>query len=361
MKTYSVIGLMSGTSLDGLDVAWCEFRMENGKWHYKIIEAETCTYDNKWRKTLSQLHRMSAKTFTKTDVMFARLMAGYVNSFIEKHGCRANLIASHGQTIFHNPPERYTTQIGNGAVLAALTGKNVVSDFRSADVALGGQGAPLVPIGDRMLFGEYDYCVNLGGFANISFEVSLRRIAFDVCPANFIINKLYSEAINEGTGANVFDSGGAYAKQGLFIEELFEKLNSLEYYKLYYPKSLGREWLESVFLPVICDLPYNKRDILNTVYHHIAFQIASVINNRPGSKALFTGGGAHNDYMMLLIKKYTPEKEVIIPDHKTIDYKEALVFAFLGLLRTQGKINCLKSVTGAKRNSSAGAIYKGKL
>ncbi len=361
MKTYQVIGLMSGTSLDGLDVAWCEFWIEKNCWHYRIIEAETYTYDIKWRKILGQLHRMSAKAFAETDAMFARLMAGYVNSFCEKYSCNANLIASHGQTIFHNPSESYTTQIGNGAVLAALTGKNVVADFRSADVALGGQGAPLVPFGDRMLFGKFDYCVNLGGFANISFEIANKRIAFDICPANFIINKLYSEAISAKSNAGVFDRGGAYAKQGRFIETLFEQLNRLDYYQMNYPKSLGREWVETDFLPALNNLPYNKRDVLHTIYHHIAFQIAVVMNKLPGRKALFTGGGTYNDYLMSLIKLYAPEKELVIPDKKTIDYKEALVFAFLALFRTKGKINCLKSVTGAKRNSSAGAIYRGKL
>ena len=351
---------MSGTSLDGLDVALCEFSDNNeGKWQYEILFAKTYPYDAEWQETLATLHKKDALNFIQTDVKYGKLLAEIVNLFCVEFNCNAEIIASHGHTIFHKPGKGYTTQIGNGAALAALTNKIVVADFRSLDVALGGQGAPLVPIGDKLLFSEFDYCINLGGFANISFDLNNERIAFDICPVNIILNRIFAELnINEKHLHN-FDEGGQRASTGQLNLELYDELNKLFFYNLKFPKSLGREWVETDFLPVLSKYNIPLVDKLNTVTQHMAFQITQALNMTQNGQVLITGGGAYNNYLISCIERQLINKIITIPDKKTIEFKEALVFAFLGLLRYLEKTNCLRSVTGAKRNSCSGAIYIG--
>ena len=354
------MGLMSGTSLDGVDVALCEFlKTADQEWEYKIVAAKTYPYDSKWRENLSGLLNKDALTYVMMDVKYAKLLANLVNQFCDEYHCSADLIASHGHTIFHNPNNGFTSQIGNGATLAALTKKTVVSDFRSMDVALNGQGAPLVPIGDKLLFSSFNYCINIGGFTNISFDVNNERIAFDICPANIILNHIFKNYSSEDLQSLHFDKGGELASRGALNIELFDKLNSLSYYALPYPKSLGREWLEEVFLPVLHNYDIPVADMLHTVTKHIAFQIASILNQNAGGNVLVTGGGAYNHFLISCINQLVKNQIIIIPDNNTIEFKEALIFAFLGLLRYLEEINCLKSVTGASRNSCAGAIYLG--
>jgi len=360
MSAYSIIGLMSGTSLDGLDVALCKFNndLEN-KWQYEIKYAKTYPYNAQWQKALASLHNKDALTFVQTDVKYGALLADLVKMFCVEFNCDADIIASHGHTIFHNPAMGYSTQIGNGATLAALTNKVVVADFRSLDVALGGQGAPLVPIGDKLLFSEFDFCINLGGFANISFDLNNERVAYDICPVNIILNRIYAEInVFEKPHQN-FDEGGKLASTGMLNRLLYDDLNELPYYNLSFPKSLGREWLETVFLPKLNNYDIPLVDKMNTVTHHIAFQISQALKMKPQKNVLITGGGAYNNHLISCIEKQLNNKQIIIPDLKTIEYKEALIFAFLGLLRYLERTNCLCSVTGSKRNSCSGTIYVG--
>jgi len=353
---YFVIGLMSGTSLDGLDLAFCEFEKKDNRWSYLIHQAETYPYTREWKERLSSIESAAAVDFAMTDASYGHLLGKCAKDFIENHQIRPDFIASHGHTIFHQPQNRFTTQIGKGSAIAAETGLPVVSDFRSADVALGGQGAPLVPIGDRLLFSDYEYCLNLGGFANISFEKNGNRIAFDVCPANIVLN-----SIAEKAGA-YYDDGGEMARKGIILPGLLEKLNLLPYYTRQAPKSLGKEWALAEIQPLIdvaLTLPASDSllcDLLATFCEHIAIQVARIVCPMPGEKILITGGGAFNKFLIERIAQHI-RAEIELPDNKTINFKEALIFAFLAVLRWRNEVNCLMSVTGAARDSVGGAIY----
>lgn len=345
---------MSGTSLDGLDIACCTFEQIGESWNYKIEEAITYKYKDEWSKKLASIHNASAYEFALANTDYGYYLAEKVNEFIsEKSITTIDLIASHGHTIFHQPEKDFTFQLGSGAAIAGRTGITTVSDFRSLDVALNGQGAPLVPIGDALLFSEFNYCLNLGGIANISFDNTGKRVAFDICPVNLVLNQLAQ------TLGKIYDNEGELARSGSLNNNLLEKLNTLDFYKTAGAKSLGREWVEDIFFPVVNSFEISAQDKLNTVCEHIALQIAKHANNST-PKMLITGGGAYNNYLIERIKSHA-QTEIVIPDNQTIEYKEALIFAFLGLLRFEQKNNTLASVTGAITNSVGGAIYLGKI
>jgi anhydro-N-acetylmuramic acid kinase len=347
MSIYHVLGLMSGTSLDGLDVALCKFNV-NKKNNFHILHAQTFKYNNVLTKKLRNAHHLSALELGILHNEFACFMAERINLFFKKYKCKVDLIASHGHTVFHQPEKKITLQIGSGAVLAAETGVPVVCDFRSVDVALGGQGAPLVPQGDEDLFAAYDYCLNLGGIANVSYKEKKQRKAFDICPVNMALNYLANQK------KLAYDKNGMLAAKGMVYNKLLNQLNKLHYYSLPAPKSLAREWFESTFKPLLDQSKISVEDKLATVCHHIAMQISAVCNKQ--GLMLVTGGGAHNLYLMEKIKSHFSGK-VVVPDKIIVDYKEALVFAWLGLLRFLAKENIQKSYTGAKSNSISGAIY----
>ena len=351
VKKYNIIGIMSGTSCDGLDIAHCEFYLKNDIWNYKIINAETYQYSNSWIEILKTAQNLSAFDFLLIHNKYGEYIAEKVNNFITKFNCKIDFISSHGHTIFHQPDKGLTYQIGNGASITAKTGITTISDFRTLDVALGGQGAPLVPIGDELLFSKFDYCLNLGGFANISFNKNDKRIAFDICPVNIAINYFTSKYFNKD-----YDKDGNLAKKGEINFKLLEKLNSLEYYKLDFPKSLGREWFETTFLKIISTFKIDANDLLRTLYEHFAIQLASVIESDNEKTVLVTGGGAFNCFFIEIFKTKT-KANIILPDQNLINFKEALIFAFLGLLRVKEIPNCLSSVTGAKKDNCGGNIY----
>lgn len=350
---------MSGTSLDGVDIAHCFFKHDNKKWKFEILHAETISYSDEWRNRLNDLHYSDALTFIKTHAELGKYYGLLINNFIEKHTIKPGLICSHGHTIFHQPGNGFTSQIGEGAQIAAATGIDTVCDFRSKDVALGGQGAPLVPIGDRLLFGEYDFCLNLGGFANISFEKNNQRIAFDICPVNMALNSLAAEA------GLIYDDKGALAAAGIINNKILEKLNQLEFYSQPPPKSLGKEWFEKYFELVIQATSVTIKEHLRTVTEHIAQQIAAVISlqispaDSSVQKVLVTGGGAHNTFLVNCISSKTKAK-LIVPEKKLVDFKEALIFAFLGVMRINNEINILQSVTGSAKDHIGGAVYSGR-
>ena len=339
-----IIGLMSGTSLDGLDIALVRFE---DAWHFELLAAETIDYPQEWAERLSTLEHASAYEYALTDVRLGHYIGQCVNAFRQKHPIEVNLIASHGHTIFHQPHLGLTTQIGDGDAIAAETHLPVVSNFRTLDVALGGQGEPLVPMGDRLLFGRYDACLNLGGFANISFEHEGQRIAFDICPCNMALNHL-ARLLGQP-----YDRDGLMARQGKVDANLLERLNAIEYYALPAPKSLGKEWYKAQFEPM---LETDEGSLLSTTTEHIAMQLASVVNTHNIKHLLVTGGGAHNTFLLERLRSLTPGCDTVVPAREVIDYKEAIVFALLGYLRVTGQTNTLASATGASRDSIGGTL-----
>jgi anhydro-N-acetylmuramic acid kinase len=349
-KIYNVIGLMSGTSLDGLDIAYCEFTKTGKNWNYKIVKAETIPYHKSGKDKLQNAHLVKAEELCELHADFGNFIGEKVLQFIKKNKIKnVDLISSHGHTIFHQPLNHFTYQLGDGASIAAATGIKTVCDFRSTDVALGGQGAPLVPIGDELLFNKYDACLNIGGIANISFKQKGKRLAFDICPANMLFNHLAKEKGLQ------YDKGGKLASKGNFNSALLKKLNSFPYYKNYKSKSLGREDIEKDFI-FLFSSSLSIQDKLATVSEHAAFQTARVLNNFKIKTVLVTGGGAYNTDFLNRVSAYS-DCTLHVPNDMTIQFKEALIFAFLGVLRVRNEVNTLKEVTGAKRNSCSGAIY----
>lgn len=347
-NTINAIGVMSGTSLDGLDIAAVKFEYLNEKWRYELQASKTFSYPKEWEEKLRQAPELKGEELTALDSSYGSFIGEQVKNFLLKTNFAPDLIASHGHTIFHHPEKSYTLQIGNGAFIAAATNQTTVTDFRTGDVALGGQGAPLVPIGDRLLFAEYKHCLNLGGFANISFEKDGKRVAFDICPVNFILNLFAKEA------GLPFDKNGELGKKGKVDSGLLNHLNQILYYQSSPPKSLGREWVEQEFLPVLNQSGISNANKIRTVYEHIALQIGRTIGNN--GETLLTGGGAFNTFLVKRLKA-TSNVKFIIPPEQIINFKEAIIFAFLGVLRINNCNNCLASVTGAQSDSCGGIVY----
>lgn len=355
---YRVIGLMSGTSLDGLDMVCCDFENKNGKWNYSVLAAETIEYKAEWKKTFLKLEQANAAYFCEWDRKIGEYFGQQTAAFISKyHLQHIDFLSSHGHTIFHQPEKKFTVQVGHGAALAAAAKLPVVCDFRSKDVALGGQGAPLVPIGDKLLYSDYDFCLNLGGIANISFtDKNNQTLAYDVAPANMVLNFLAQKAEKQ------YDAGGAIASKGKTIDSLLNKLNNLAFYSQSFPKSLGKEWVLANVIPLFETL-FEKEsinDLMATACEHSAQQIAATVNStgKSGAKILVTGGGAFNTFLInLLVEKLSGKAELIIPDENTVKFKEAIIFALLGVLRITHSTNALASVTGAEIDNIGGCVY----
>jgi len=354
-EEYLVTGLMSGSSMDGTDLACCKLIWDGHQWTYRFAEVETIPYDAAVKSKLTEACQWSMDEIQALDMELGEYYSFLLKEFHQKIGLIPDFIASHGHTILHEPHRGLTFQAGNGAIMAKLTGIPVVNDFRSEDVAQGGQGAPLVPVGDRLLFSEYEGCLNLGGFANISCENPRgKRIAYDLSAANMALNHV------AGLKGMEFDRNGAMARRGLCQPDLFDTLNQLNFYRQPPPKSLGREWFLEQMLPLLLESGLGPENLMATVLEHIAYQVARGINAAKISKVLVTGGGALNSALVERIDQLS-EAELTLPDHILIDYKEALVFALLGTLKIRGEINCLSSVTGGKSDLSAGTIHQVKL
>ena len=350
MAQYTALGIMSGSSLDGLDLAYCEFAENEGKWSYRITAAETIPYPEEWKMLLQESFYAGGEKLAENDVTYGKFLGGQASDFLRKHSLKPDIIASHGHTIFHHPEAGYSLQLGNGQAIALVTGIETVCNFRNKDIQMGGQGAPLVPIGDRLLFSEFDYCLNLGGIANISFEENGQRRALDTCPANQLLNHLSRQM------GLPYDKNGETASLGKLDKMLFDQLNSVEFYEQFYPKSLSNEQVRDIFLPLLDDSPALLEDKLYSAAKHIAYQIASATDSSSAKKILLTGGGAHNSFLVEAIRRECPQT-LHLPEAQIIDFKEALIFAFMGLLRKAGRINCLASATGARRDSCCGVIY----
>ncbi len=361
---YRAIGLMSGSSLDGLDLVFAELEEIGGEWSYQIGASACYAYDKEWTERLRTAVNLSAYEYLLLHSAYGKYIGEQVNRFIEQFELhhRVQIIASHGHTSFHAPSIGMTAQLGDGATIAAVTGINVVSDLRAMDVALGGQGAPIVPMGEKLLWTDYAYLLNIGGIANISANRKDGPIAFDICAANRVLNLLCNELGME------YDAGGLAAASGNINTELLTALNNLEYYQQKYPKSLANNFGTDLVYPMIKNSSISIVDALRTYAEHIAMQVGYAINllhtekPLPNSKLLITGGGAHNNFLVkriaTLISGYGVE--AIVPEQQLVDYKEAIVMALLGVLRWREENTVLNSVTGATRSSIGGAVWMGQ-
>ena len=342
------IGLMSGTSLDGIDLVYVKF-LEKDLSYFDILHAETIPYHAAWKQELQNAIRFSSKELRVLDHSYGKHLGNILQDFIRNYQIKTiDFIASHGHTVLHQPQKGITLQVGGGQEIANITQQKVVCDFRTQDVLLGGQGAPLVPIGDALLFPSYEFCLNLGGFSNVSFEKESERIAFDICPVNIVLNYYANKMGCE------YDASGAIAAQGEINTALLAALNALDFYKTAAPKSLGLEWVQKEILPLVAKYKASIPEILRTFVEHIALQIADVVKD--SNAVLITGGGVFNTFLMERIK-YWSQSKVAQPSDAVINYKEALIFAFLGRLRIENQVNCLKSVTGARKDHSSGVIF----
>ena len=361
---YKAIGLMSGSSLDGLDIVFTELSEQRGKWSYEIKGAETMPYEAKWKQNLAGATQLFAYDYLELHAAYGRYLGEAINTFIDKYHFhhQVQLICSHGHTVFHAPEKRFTSQLGDGAAIAATTGINVISDLRAIDIALGGQGAPIVPMGERLLFEQYKWLLNIGGIANLSCRIEDSYTAFDVCPANAILNKLAMSAGME------YDNGGNLASSGVVNETLLQQLNEQSYYALQPPKSLDNSFGNNVIYPLIQSCSLSINDALRTYTEHIASQISNSIGalireqNGGTEQLLITGGGAFNTFLVDRIQSVLTKYniEVVLPSADVVNYKEALIMALLGVLRWREENTVLASVTGATRSSIGGAVWIGQ-
>ncbi|MBL7793186.1 MAG: anhydro-N-acetylmuramic acid kinase [Saprospiraceae bacterium] len=364
MNTYRVVGLMSGSSLDGLDMALCTFALNasNEIVNWAIEAAETAPFPDDWALRLKQLPNAGALELAQAHADFGAWMGRQTRHFLQRHHLEADLVASHGHTVFHYPDRHFTFQLGDGAALAVNCGLPVVCDFRTSDIALGGQGAPLAPIADKLLFGSYDFCLNLGGIANISCHLGEKYVAFDICGANQALNALASLL------GKPYDDQGKIAAAGRELSALSQLLDNETYFTEPYPKSLGNHWVQTHTVQNCLAFEGDVADKLHTVCLHIARQIAAHLRGlidregleKDNFRMLVTGGGAYNNFLLDCIKMTCNEVitlEPVIPDPETVSYKEALLMALAGLLRLENKPNCLATVTGASRDAIGGAVY----
>lgn len=339
---------MSGTSLDGLDICYSKFIKTKNNWDFQILTSETIPYSSEWEHALKNAIQLTSEELLKLDVDYGFYLGEKTSEFISKHKIiNLDLIASHGHTIFHQPKNKFTLQIGDGRAIKSKTNKTVIYDFRSQDVILGGNGAPLVPIGDELLFSNFDACLNLGGFSNISLKRNKIRIAFDICPVNILLNS-FAEKLGKK-----FDYNGEIARTGTIDHQLLENLNELEFYKQTAPKSLGIEWINNQITPLIQN--QKAEDLLATFTEHAAIQITYIFDFYNIQNVLITGGGAYNCYLIEKIKTRT-KTEINIPNKEIIEYKEALIFAFMGVLRSLNLDNVLSSATGSQNDHCSGLV-----
>ncbi|WP_366184992.1 anhydro-N-acetylmuramic acid kinase [Flavobacterium ovatum] len=349
--TYHVLGIMSGTSLDGVDLAEIQFTIKNNQWHFEILNSETISYNGSWLSMLKNAVTFSHDQLQELNKDYTLLLSSIINDFIKKHTIEnLDAVCSHGHTILHQPQDGFTLQIGNLPEIAKLLNQTVVCDFRVQDVELGGQGAPLVPIGDGILFASYDYCMNLGGFSNVSFAENGKRIAFDISPVNTILN-FYANKLGLD-----YDDKGAIARTGEVNSDLLEELNALGFYKLKHPKSLGFEFVKEIVLPIMETYDISIKNKLATFIEHVAIQTSLALPTKKGT-LFVTGGGAYNAFLVERIQNHLPKMQIIIPESEILEYKEALIFALLGVLKLRNEVNVLSSVTGASKDHSSGIVY----
>lgn len=360
---------MSGSSLNGLDIVCVDFQETAGKWTHEIVAAECTAYPEQWVKNLRTAVDLPARDYLLLHTAYGAYTAERINAFIDRYSLqhKIHLVASHGHTSFHIPEQGMTAQLGDGATIAALTGLPVVTDLRALDVAFGGQGAPIVPIGEKLLFPQYDLLLNLGGIANISGKKKETYIAFDVCPANRVLNMLANQAGQE------YDRDGALAAGGSVSQSLLNELNGQEYYSRNWPKSLSNDFGTGTIFSLLENSGLSLGDRLATCTEHIAWQIREAIarivqegqpqldNTTIRLSLLITGGGAFNRFLISRIQDHLQDLgvTVTIPEPILVEYKESLIMALIGLLRWREEYTVLATATGARRNSIGGALWMG--
>ncbi|MCO6477100.1 MAG: anhydro-N-acetylmuramic acid kinase [Phaeodactylibacter sp.] len=368
-QEYHALGLMSGSSLDGLDIAYCHFTLAHGDEGvaakaWSIAAAEALPFSEDWKRRLVSLPESSALELALAHAQFGRYVGELVNRFLEKHRVAPALIASHGHTIFHYPEQGLTLQIGDGAAIAAVTGYPVIDNFRMQDVALGGQGAPLAPIADKLLFPEYDLMLNLGGIANMTYKGAGRYVAFDNTGANQVLNALAGEL------GLPYDDGGRLAARGRLLPDLLEAMERLDFFQKPYPKSLGNDWVREAMTAPYLKYEGSVEDKLHTACVQIARQIAADLERilkqegHPGRplRMMATGGGAFNTFLMQCIGKECEKicsLAIEAPSPEAAAFKEAALMALMGVLRITNIPNCLPTVTNASRPAIGGAIHQG--
>lgn len=358
MRIYRGIGMMTGTSMDGADLAYCAFWEENGHWQYELLASETVPLEESWVSRLAYLEAADARTFARTHVYLGHYFGKMIARFIQDKQLSPEFVALHGQTIFHQPEKNYTAQIGDGETIASYLACPVVTNFRNKDVAAGGQGAPLVPFGEELLFRNHRLFLNLGGFANLTaLRPGKGPIAFDIAGCNLALNWLASQL----DPPLAYDAGGKVARQGTLQGELLEALNRLPYYRQPPPKSLGTEWLSAHVLPLLRQEDIPVPDRMHTYAVHLAHQLRRAIEKCSGrdEPILVTGGGVYNKFLMEQFKERLKPLgvEVTPVSVEVSDNKEALLFAFLGLNVLLGRPNVLSSVTGATYDVLGGSIH----
>lgn len=355
MKTYKMVGLMSGTSLDGLDLCYCYINKDIDKWTFEIVETKSISYSDEMQAELKDSIYLKADALLQFHNTYGTWLGKQAKQFISDKNLEVDYIASHGHTTHHQPENGLTFQIGSGQHLANECGFKVICDFRTNDVALGGQGAPLVPIGDQLFFSDYDFCLNLGGISNISLEQKGKRIAYDIGLANMILNYITRKI------DLAYDHSGELARAGSINQKMLENLNKLKYYLLPHPKSIGYEWFVDEVAPIVDITDDSTENLLHTAIHHICEKVAQQVKlngSEKSSSLLVTGGGALNHFLIEVLQEKLDEgTKVVVPEKELIEFKEAVVFALMGALRIEQEINVLKSVTGAKRDSSSGVLY----
>jgi anhydro-N-acetylmuramic acid kinase len=351
-KKYRVLGVMSGTSLDGVDLALCTFKRSGNKWSFLTEGAITVPYNRKWKKILSEAHLSDAANLLSNHSLYGKFLGTLCKVFLNRGGYKnPDFISSHGHTIFHQPDAGFTFQLGNGSAIAAASGLPVISDFRNLDVQLGGQGAPLVPVGDKLLFHQYDVCVNLGGIANLSFDQKGKRLAWDICFVNMGLNFL------AGKIGRSFDPGGKIAASGFTDPKLLNLLLGVASKMKGKNPSLAREHFEKFLIPLIgkASTPEGVRNLLRTFTEYAAISVSRAILKAKGNHVLLTGGGAKNLFLVERIRFHCGAViRVETGSEEIIDFKEAIIFAFLGVLKKEGLNNALRTVTGASTDSSGG-------
>lgn len=358
MRIYRGIGMMTGTSMDGADLAHCAFWEKDGQWEYELLASETVPLEESWLARLSYLEASDARTYARTHVYLGHYFGRMIAQFIEDKQLLPEFVATHGQTIFHQPEKNYTSQIGDGETIASYLTCPLVTNFRNKDVAVGGQGAPLVPFGEALLFPKHRLFMNLGGFANLTaLRPGKGPIAFDIAACNLALNWLAAHL----DPPLAYDSGGRIARSGKLDGELLEALNTLSFYRTPPPKSLGTEWLNAAVLPLIRNEDIPLEDRMHTYVVHLTYQLRRAVEKCGGKDEpiLVTGGGVYNKFLMEKLKeRLAPLKVDVTPVSVEIsDNKEAILFAFLGLNTLLGRPNILSSVTGAPYDVMGGSIH----
>ncbi|MDA0931663.1 MAG: anhydro-N-acetylmuramic acid kinase [Bacteroidetes bacterium] len=344
-----MLGLMSGTSLDGLDLCLAEFLFSDQVWKFQIFDFQTIPYTETWKQKLATAHSLEAEDLSHLDRLYGRWLGEQSVAFLSDKP--VDLIASHGHTIFHQPARGFTLQIGHGGVLHTTTGIPVVNDFRSEDVADGGQGAPLVPVGDALLFGAYAACLNLGGFSNISWETQHgQRLAGDLVPINLVFSEILKPLNID------FDSEGQLSLTGNVDSSVLKELNALPMMQRAFPRSFGREDLEAEVFPVLLRHSLSIPDTLATSREWMAGNISRHLNLNGIKSCLLSGGGSYNTALVQSIQEKTT-CTLAIPSAQLVEAKEALIFGFLGLLRALGEVNVWHEVTGSRCSGSRGSLW----